>query len=196
MNNEFPFPKLLAFLESEADQVEFMKVCAEVGIGAADMELAKLLLALQLYQSFYAKIPRAIKSVHKDALEQMRGLRNEVIELTERSHSDAVEIGQWAEEIKSALTAIQPQAAAEMLHKRLVEGTMSAMAGTVQALASAQSRISNATVQLDQASARAEATIYLWQNLTLRRVWVSAFAFSLVAVALLYAALWFVFIRQ
>jgi hypothetical protein len=196
MNNEFPFPKLLAFLESEADQVEFMKVCAETGIGTADMELAKLLLALQLYQAFYAKIPRAIKAVHKDALEQMRGLRDEVIAFTDRNHADAVEIGQWAEEIKSALTAIQPQAVAELLHKRLVEGTMSAMAGTVQALAAAQSRINNATAQLDQASVRAEATIYLWQNLTLRRVWVSAFAFSSIAVALLYAALWFVFLRH
>jgi len=196
MNNEFPFPKLLAFLESDADQVEFMKVCAETGIGAADMELAKLLLALQLYQSFYAKIPRAIKTVHRDALEEMRRLRDEVIAFTDRSHADAVEIGQWAEEIKSALTAIEPQAVAELLHKRLVEGTMSAMAGTVQALAAAQSRINNATAQLDQASARAEATIYLWQNLTLRRVWVSAFAFSSIAVGLLYTALWFFFLRQ
>ena len=196
MNNEFPFPKLLAFLESEADQVEFMKVCAEAGIGAADMELAKLLLAFQLYQSFYAKIPRAIKTVHKDALEQMRGLRDEVIAFTERSHADAVEIGQWAEEIKSALTAIQPQAVAESLHKRLVEGTMSAMAGPVQALVAAQSRINNSTAQLNQASARAEASIYLWQTLTMRRVWISAFAFSSVAVAIIYAALWFFFLRQ
>ena len=196
MNNEFPFPKLLAFLESEADQVEFMKVCAEAGIGAADMELAKLLLALQLYQSFYAKIPRAIKTVHRDALSEMQRLRDEVIAFTERTHADAAEIGQWAEEIKSALTAIQPQAVAESLHKRLVEGTMSAMAGTVQALAAAQSRINNATAQLDQASARAEASIYLWQTLSVRRVWVSAFAFSAVAVAAIYAALWFFFLRQ
>jgi hypothetical protein len=196
MNNEFPFPKLLAFLESEADQVEFMKVCAEVGIGAADMELAKLLLALQLYQSFYAKIPRAIKAVHKDAVEQICALRDEVITFTDRSHADAIEIGQWAEEIKSALTAIQPQAVAEQLHKRLVEGTMSAMAGTVQALVAAQSRINNSTAQLNQASARAEASIYIWHTLTLRRVWVSAFAFSSVAVAMIYAALWFIFLRH
>ena len=196
MNNEFPFPKLLAFLDSEADQIEFMKVCAEVGIGAADMELAKLLLALQLYQSFYAKIPRAIKSVHRDALSEMQRLRDEVMALTERTHTDAAEIGQWAEEIKSAVTSIQPQAVAEQLHKRLVEETMSAMAGTVQALVAAHGRINKATAQLDQASARAEETIYLWQTLTLRRVWASALSSSSVAVALLYAVLWFIFLRH
>jgi hypothetical protein len=196
MNNEFPFPKLLAFLESEADQVEFMKVCAEAGIGAADMELAKLLLALQLYQSFYAKIPRAIKNVHRDAIAEIRGLRDEVVSFTERAHADAVEIGQWAGEIKSALTAIEPQAVAELLHKRLVEESMSAMAGTVQALAAAQGRISNSTAQLNQASARAEASIYLWQTLTLRRVWISALACSSVAVAVIYAAIWFIFLRN
>ena len=196
MKSEFPFPKLLAFLESEADQVEFMKVASEAGIGPADIELAKVLVALQLYQSFYAKIPRAIKTVHKDALQEMGRLREEVIAFTERAHADAAEIGQWAAEIRSALTSIQPQAVAELLHKRLVEGTMSAMAGTVQALVAAQGRINNAAAQLDQASARAEATIQIWQTLTLRRVWVSALASSSVAVALLYAALWFIFFRH
>lgn len=194
--NGFPFPKLLAFLESEADQVEFMKVCAEAGIGPADIELAKILLALQLYQSFYAKIPRAIKTVHKDALSEMHKLRDEVIAFTERSHADAAEIGQWAGEMKSALTAIQPQAVVNLLHKRLVDETMSALAGTTQALVAAHNRLNKATAQLDQASARAEATIYLWQTLTLRRVWVSALASSSVAVALLYAALWLIFFRQ
>ena len=106
------------------------------------------------------------------------------------------EMGQWVEEIKSALTSIQPQAVAELLHKRLVEETISAMAGTMQALVAAQGRINKATAQLDQASARAEATIYLWQTLTLRRVWVSALASSSVAVAILDAALWFIFFRH
>jgi len=59
--NDFPFPKLLAFLKSEADQVEFMKVAAEVGLGPADQELAKLLVAFQLYKAFYADIPRRSK---------------------------------------------------------------------------------------------------------------------------------------
>ena len=194
--SESPFLEIAALLDNEGDKIEFFKTVAELELGPSDIELAKLMSALQLYKGYYAKIPWAIKSVHEDALEEIRGLRDEVIAFTERTHTDAAEMGQWVEEIKSALTSIQPQAVAELLHKRLVEETISAMAGTMQALVAAQGRINKATAQLDQASARAEATIYLWQTLTLRRVWVSALASSAVAVALLYAALWFIFFRQ
>jgi hypothetical protein len=173
-----------------------MKVCAETGIGAADMELAKLLLALQLYQSFYAKIPRAIKAVHRNALEEMRDLIQAAMTHAERNNADAAEIARWADEIKSALLAIQPQAVAVLLHKRLVEETMSSMAGTIQALVAAQNRIVQATAQLDQASARAETSIYQWQTLTMRRVWASAFAFSAAAAAIIDAALWLIFLRR
>src|SRR5579862_2517434 len=192
----FPFPKLLAFLESEADKVEFMKVCAEAGIGPADMELAKLLLAFQLYKAFYARIPREIKGVHKAALEEFRGFRDEFKFLADRTASDAVKIEEWDGQIRATIAAIQPKAVAEALHKRLVEETLASIGGTVQALAAAYDRIDKATAKLNAASACAEAGIYQWQVISLRRVWASAFIVCAVLPCFVILLVWFVFIKH
>lgn len=196
MTNEFPFPKLLSFLDEEKDQIEFMKVAAEVGLGPTDMELAKLLLALQLYKAFYATVPRDIKAVHVAALKEMRNLRDEVKFLADRTSSDAVKIGQWAEQIDNSILRIQPKAVAESLHKRLLEDALAAIGGSVQALVSAYGRIDAATGKLNTASDQAERSIHQWQILTLRRVWFSAFAFCFAVTAVLFAALWFFYLKH
>lgn len=191
--NEFPFPKLLAFLENEADQVEFMKVAAEVGLGASDLELAKLLVALQLYKSYYATIPRQIKSVHTAALGEMHRIRDEVNALAESTAADAFKIRQWAEEINHSILTVQPEAVANSLHKRLLEETLAALGGSIQAIAVAYGRIDAATAKLNTASAQAQTGIYEWQTITVRRVWLSAFLSCSVLAVTISVILWIVF---
>jgi hypothetical protein len=193
MKDQFPFPKLLAFLEKESDQVEFMKVCAEVGLGGTDMELAKLLLALQLYAAIYAKIPREIKAVHATALDEMHGLRDEVKSLVDRTANDTERIGAWTKEIINSLFAIQPKDVAEELNKRLLEETMANIGGSVQALGAAYGRIDAATAKLNAASARAEESIQGWQTITLRRVWMSAFGVCTVLTTAIGVLVWVLF---
>lgn len=196
MTERVPFPDLLASLESEADKVEFLKACNEVGLSRADLELGKLLRTLQLYKGYYEVIPGEIKGVHKAALDEIRGLRDEVKFLADRTASDALKIEEWAEQIRLAIAAIQPRAVAEALHKRLVEETLASIGGTVQALASAYDRIDKATAKLNAASVQADAGIYQWQTITMRRVWVSAFAVCTVLPGFVALLVWFVFFKN
>jgi hypothetical protein len=192
----FPFPKLLAFLESEADQVEFMKVAAEVGLAPSDLEIAKLLLALQLYKAFYASIPRSMKSVHNAALSEMRGLRDGVKALAERTSADAASIREWADRISQSITAIHPEAVTRALHQRLLDETRAAMSGSVQALAGACSRLDTATGKLNAASSRAEASIGGWQTFSLRRIWFRAVVVCAAFFVAVVLSAWFLFFRQ
>jgi uncharacterized membrane protein YqiK len=194
--NEFPFPKLLAFLESEADQVEFMKVAAEIGLCASDQEIGKLLLALQLYKAYYAEIPRQIKAVHRAALEEMQQLRDEVRHLAERVGAESNRVGDWAESIQQNIQAVQPETMAEALHKRLLEEAMAAVSGSAQALVSAYARIDKATSILNAAASQAEASIQQWQIVTLHRVWMSAFFFCATLNGIASACAWFFFIKH
>jgi hypothetical protein len=187
--NEFPFPKLLAFLDEEKDQVEFMKVAAEVGLGSADMELAKLLLAFQLYKAFYARIPREIKGVHKAALEEMRDLRDEIEHLAEQTASSALQTGQWAERIDQAVREIRPSEVVKALHNRLLDETTAALGGSIQAIAAAYGRIDIAAGKLGAAANEAETSIRIWQTLDLRRLWLSNFALCLILTPAMLALL-------
>jgi hypothetical protein len=193
---EFPFPKLLAFLESEADQIEFMKVASELGLGASDLELAKLLLALQLYKAYYADIPRQIKAVHRAALEEMSRLRDEVMQFAESVGGESARVGDWAKSIHQNLRAVQPEAVAESLHKRLLEEAMAAVGGSAQALVSAYGRIDRATATLNAAASQAEANVQQWQIVTLRRVWMSAFFFCAAFNAIASGCAWFFFLKH
>jgi hypothetical protein len=192
----FPFPKLLAFLEEEKDQVEFMKVAAEVGLDNGDIELAKLLLALQIYKAFFAKIPRQIKTVHGEALQEFHRLAAEVAALADRTASDAATIRQTADEIHSALKAIQPAEVAKLLHKRLVDDTLSAISGSLRVLATATAQIDSATRAMDEAGYQAAVAIDVWQKLSLRRVWASALCFSFIAAFGVLTGVWFLFLRH
>ncbi|MDR3404235.1 MAG: hypothetical protein P4L99_17180 [Chthoniobacter sp.] len=192
----FPFPQLLAFLDQEKDQVEFMKLAAEVGLGSGDIELAKLLLALQLYKAYYAAIPRQIKAVHEDALEEIRRIRDEAEFMASRAASDAVKIGQWAEEIHKSLQECGPERIAAQVHKRLTDETFALLGGSLQALGTASRQVEVATKAMDEAGYRAAVCIDFWHAVSLRRVWASAFCFCLVVALLLLAGIWFVFLRH
>ncbi len=193
--NEFPFPKLLSFLESAADQVEFMRVAAEAGLGSSDVELAKLLLALQIYASIYARIPREIKAVHADAIAEIKRLRDEIEFLANRAESDAVKIGQWAEQIHRSLEATEPKQIAKVVHKRLLDDTITLLGGSIQVLKTAYGQIDTATDKMNEAAYHAAAGIDRWQALSLRRVWASAFCVSFLAAFVVLTGIWFVFLR-
>ena len=192
----FPFPQLLAFLEEGQDQVEFMKVAAEAGLGSGDIEMAKLLVALQLYKSYYAAIPRQIKAVHEDALAEIGRVRDEIESISNRASSDAAKIGQWAEEIQRSLQAAEPTKLAEMVHKRLLDDTVKNLSGSMQAIATANGQIDAATQKMNAAAQQAAASIQEWQTLSLRRVWASAFCVCMVAAFLVSAGFWFVLLRH
>lgn len=192
----FPFPKLLAFLEEEKDQVEFMKIAAEVGLGSGDVELAKLLVAFQLYKAFYAAIPRQIKAVHEDAIEEIRRVRDEVEFISNRAASDAVKIGRWAEEIQRSLQQSEPRKVAEQVHKRLLEDTVKLLGGPLRAITTSSGQIEAAVQNMNAAAYHAARAIDGWEAISLRRVWASAFAVSLVVAFLILTGIRFVFLRE
>jgi hypothetical protein len=191
-----PFPQLLAFLEEEKDQLEFMKVASEVGLTKNDVELAKLFIALQLYKAFYAKIPRQIKAVHADALHEMRGLQEEVAAIAERAAADAARIAQKADEIQHALDAVEPTEVAKHLHQRLLDDTTKILGGSLQMLKVAYGQIDTATQNMNAAAYRTAVVVQEWQTLSLRQIWASAFCICLPAAFLLLVAVWFVFLRH
>ena len=191
----FPFPQLLAFLEEEKDQVEFMKIAAEAGLGSGDIELAKLLLALQLYKAYYATIPRQIKAVHEDALLEFRQLRDEVELLANRTAADALKIGQSAEEIQRALRECEPKKIAALVQKRLLDDTVRNLGGSLQPITMAYAQIDTATQKMNLAAHQAETAIDAWQTVTLRGVWACALSCCVVAAFFGVAVVWLLFLR-
>jgi hypothetical protein len=196
MKSGSPFPELLKFLESERDKVEYLNLVAELGLGAGDIELAKLLIALQLYKAYYAAIPRQIRTVHEEALAEIRQLRDEMKFEAERTAAVSAELVRWAREIKAEITAVSPQALVEKMHRRLVDDSVATLAGTLQLLTTSHQRIDSATRKMCETAYIAESAIEDWQTVSLRRVWASAFCFSLVVALLILVGIWFFYLRH
>jgi len=190
------FPQLVRFLEKERDQVEFLQLVQEIGLGPHDVELAKLLVALQLYKGYYADIPRQIRKVHGDALAEIRRVRDEMELLSDRVSSDGVKVGQWASEIHRALQEASPKDIATQVHKRLAVETVELLSGALQGIGTASRRIEGATNAMDKAGHRAAICIDHWEAVSLRRIWTSAFCFCLVASLILLTGFWFLFLRH
>jgi hypothetical protein len=108
-----PFKELAAGLPDQ-HRAEFFKVLHEAGIGQHDVELARLLRALQIYKAYYESIPAAvqeaagrieqlkkeIESFSMDArgnLDLSAHLAGQVIQETERIHQDFVQINKHIE---------------------------------------------------------------------------------------------------
>ena len=191
-----PFQKLLGFLEDAGDQNEFLKVAAEVGIGDADIELGKLLVALQLYKAYYAEIPGQIRAVHEDALAEIRRIRDEAESTSNRASSDASRICEWAEEIHGSLRKTEPSDIASLVHKRLWDETVAILSGSVHAMTTARGQLDAATQKMNVAAYQATTAIAAWQTLSLRRVWASALCISLGVALLCLGVLWLVFMHS
>ncbi len=74
---QLPFEKLAEGL-SENQKAEYFKTLHEVGVSPSDVELARLLKALQLYKAYYESIPDAIK----DSAGQIDRLKQEIEKLS------------------------------------------------------------------------------------------------------------------
>jgi hypothetical protein len=190
------FPQLVRFLKEESDQVEFLQIASEIGLTSSDVEIAKLLVALHLYKAYYADIPRQIKAVHEDALAEIRRVRDEVEFISNRASSDAVKIGQWAEEIHKSLQEAAPMNIAGQVHKRLMDETLALLGGPLQAIATACRRLESATKAMDEAGYHAVICIDHWEKISLRRMWASAFCFCFGASALVLTGIWFLVLRH
>jgi hypothetical protein len=110
------FKELAAGLSDEA-QAEFFRTLHEAGIGPNDIELARLLRALQLYKSYYESIPAAIK----EAAGEIQRLKQEIESFVgnARESSDAAadisaQVFQETDRFREDLAAI---------HKRMEEAT-------------------------------------------------------------------------
>ncbi len=192
----FPFlPQLVASLE-EKHKAEFLAVVAELELGSGDLDIAKLLRALQLYKAYYEKIPHEIQLVHAEALAEIRQLRDEVSIDAERIARGREEMSQWAQLINAELTAVSPEILIKTLHNRLLDEALAATGGTIRALAASCRRTEEATRRMHAAADEAFAAIDVWQALTLRRVWASAFGVCLVVVFLAITCFWFFYLRH
>lgn len=189
------FHRLLEFLKEDKDKLEFMQVAQEVGLGAADVELAKLLVALQLYKAYYADIPTQIKEVNHHCIAEVRRVRDEVEHLANCSRASALEVSARADAIKAAIERIDPKAVAETLHKRLVDETLRGLSGATRLMAKATQDIEIASKSLSEAAREEVAIVRDWQAISLRGIWLTAFAGCSVVVTVLIMVVWLGYLR-
>lgn len=90
-------------------KAEFYRTLHEAGISPNDMELAKLLKALQLYKSYYETIPAAVLG----AADRIKQLKHEIEHLSDSAHDSseagaklAGQVVQEAEKVRQGLTEI------------------------------------------------------------------------------------------
>jgi uncharacterized protein YgfB (UPF0149 family) len=184
-------------------KAEFFRSLHEAGISANDVELAKLLRALQLYKSYYETIPEAIQKAageiekHKQDIER---LSSNTHDSTEASAHLAGQIIQVTEKVRQDLTQIHSHV--EEAIGQSAESMVSQMAGLLSAgieqtvFLPLQRRLMDLTESnqaFDDAIARSkQATLILQQNAAFaRRVHLKAYALgALIAVCLLAAVSW------
>jgi hypothetical protein len=173
-----PFTKLAADLP-DSHKHEFFRILHETGIGREDVELARLLRALQLYKAYYESIPEAVKQAAekiealKLAIEKIDAgaranldvtakLSGEVIKESEKVRNDLTQINKH---IESALNQSAGNLAALMyeqlskgieqrvllpLQNRLIE-----LAGSTQSFVEAIARNNKAAAALEKSTTEA-----------------------------------------
>jgi DNA repair exonuclease SbcCD ATPase subunit len=184
-------------------KAEFFRNLHEAGISANDVELAKLLRALQLYKSYYETIPEAIQK----ASGEVEKLKQDIERLSSNTHDSAEasanlagQMIQEAEKVRQELTQIHSHVeeaisrSAESMASRMAELLSAGIEQTV--LLPLQRRLTDLTESnqaFDDAIARSkQATSILHQNAVLaRRVHLKAYALSaLIAVCSIAAVSW------
>jgi hypothetical protein len=123
-----PFAELAADLP-DTHRAEFFQRLHEAGIGPNDIELARLLRALQLYKAYYESIPSAIK----EAAERIDSVKREMEKLSSETHvildasaKLAGQVIQESEKIRKDVTQINRHVEAAM--SRSAENLASSMA--------------------------------------------------------------------
>ena len=130
------FKDLVVDLPDE-HRAEFFRNLHEAGISLNDVELARLLRALQLYKAYYESIPVAVKAAAADIerlKQEIERLSAESLSSSEASANMAGEVIQEAERYRQSLTEVQ-----QNLEK--------ATHGSAEKLASTMSELVNASLE-------------------------------------------------
>lgn len=197
-----PYEKLAEGLPDKQRE-EFFKTLHEVGISPEDVELARLLKALQLYKAYYESIPEAVnKSVGKiDLLKQ----EIEKLSVDARTGLDAGarlagQVIKEAEKVSQGVSGIgvyvdtAMRQSAEGLTKHLSEQLAKGIKDSLTPLESRLVQLVAANKTFDDAIAQSKnAAILLHQNAAIvkkSQLWTYALC-SLVIVCSLVAVSWF-----
>ena len=172
-------PKDLAAGLPDDQKAEFFRTLHEAGISPNDVELARLLRALQLYKAYYESIPAAVQEAAgkieqlKQEIERFstdaRGnldlsthLAGQVIQETERIHQDFAQINKQIEaamrqsaESLAAHMAEQLTAAIEQKVLAPLQSSLDSLAGSNKAFDDAIARNIKATAALQKSTTEA-----------------------------------------
>jgi hypothetical protein len=197
-----PYEKLAEGLPDKQRE-EFFKTLHEVGISPEDVELARLLKALQLYKAYYESIPEAVnKSAGKIDL-----LKQEIAKLSVDARAGldagAMLAGQVIEEAKKVSQGISGisvyvdnamRQSAEGLTKHLSEQLAKGIKDSLTPLESRLIQLVAANKTFDDAIAQSKkAAILLHQSAAIvkkSQLWIYALC-SLVIICSLVAVSWF-----
>jgi len=187
------FKELAAGLPGEA-QAEFFRNLHEAGIGPNDVELARLLRALQLYKSYYESIPAAVKEAAgeiqqlKQEIESLVGNAREssdaagdisahVLQETDRFREDLAAIHKRVEEATSKSAESLAARMADLLRDAIEENVFSPLQARLAELADSNRGFKDAIARNNQASAA------LHQNaIVARRIHLGAYSLGAMLV--------------
>src|SRR5262245_4257275 len=163
------FKELAAGLSDEA-QAEFFRTLHEAGIGPNDVELARLLRALQLYKSYYESIPVAVKEAAgeiqrlkqeiegfvanaRESSDAAAEISAQVLQETDRFREDLAAIHKHVEEATSKSAEGLAVRTAELLGAAIEKNVFSPLQGRLAELADSNRGFKDAIARNNQASA-------------------------------------------
>jgi hypothetical protein len=182
---------------------EYFKTLHEVGISPNDVELARLLKALQLYKAYYESIPEAVK----DSAGKINQLKQEIEKLSVEARAGldagarlAGQVIKEAEKVSQGVSGISVHVdnamnqSAEGLTKHLTEQLAKGIKDSLTPLEARLNQLVAANKVFDDAIAQSKkATILLQQNTTIAKrsqFWAYGLC-SLLIVCSLVAVSWF-----
>lgn len=197
-----PFEKLAEGL-SDDQTAEYFKTLHEVGVSPSDVELARLLKALQLYKGYYESIPEAVKK----SAGKIDQLKQEIEKLSVDARAGldagarlAGQVIKEAEKVSQGVAGISVyvdtamRQSAEGLTKHLSEQLTKGIKDSLTPLESRLVLLVAANKTFDDAIAQSKkAAILLHQNAAIvkkSQLWTYALC-SLVIVCSLVAVSWF-----
>jgi hypothetical protein len=178
------FEKLAADLPNH-QKAEFFRTLHEAGISPNDVELARLLHALQLYKAYYETIPSAVQEAAvkieklKQEIERLsadtRGsldagaqLAGQIIQETEKARQDFTQIHKHTEEaLRQSIESLASRMAEQLnagIEKAVVlplQSRLAELAGSDQAFDAAIARNNKAAAALQKSTAEARR-FHIW----------------------------------
>lgn len=168
-----PLFKELAADLPDNQKAEFFRTLHEIGISPNDVELGRLLRALQLYKAYYETIPSAVKEAAgkiehlKQEIERIsndtRGsldagaqLTGQVIQETEKIHQDLTQIQKHVEEAMRQSAPSMASHMAEQITADIEQKVLSPLQNRLDKLAGSNKAFDDAIVRNNKAAAALE----------------------------------------